>query len=426
MSSLLVEGGRRLSGTLTVEGNKNAALPLLAACVLTTEECVLTNMPRIGDVEVMAALLKDIGADIEGIGTSTIRVRCKEIRHSEPDIALVGKLRGSVLLLGPLLARTGRAVLGMPGGDFPARRTIGTHIDALVALGARVLPSSGHALEAPDGLSAASFYLDEASVTGTETALLAAATVDGVTEIRHAATEPHVVEVCNFLDRMGVGVAGAGTSTIRVQGCTRPRGARHGLNGDYIEAGSWAVVAAVTGGEIEVRGARAEDVEGMAFVLKRMNVRCDFDDGILRIAPSKPIAAGKITTGLWPGFPSDFVSLITVLATQADGRTLVHDWMYELRLFALEQLSGMRADLFLCDPHRIIVTGPSRLRGRKLDSRDLRSGMALIAAALAAEGQSRVSPLETVERGYGKLVERLKSLGAQVQEVEQRMSQRRV
>jgi UDP-N-acetylglucosamine 1-carboxyvinyltransferase len=425
MSSLLVEGGRRLSGTISVEGNKNAALPLLAACVLTSEECVLTNMPRIGDVEVMAALLKDIGADVDGIGTNTIRVQCRSITASEPDIALVGKLRGSVLLLGPLLARTGRAVLGMPGGDFPARRTIGTHIDALIALGARVLPSSGHALEAPEGLSAASFYLDEASVTGTETALLAAATIDGVTEIRHAATEPHVVEVCNFLSRMGVGVTGGGTSTIRVNGCPRPRGAQHRLNGDYIEAGSWAVVAAVTGGEIEVRGARGEDVEGMAFVLKRMKVACEFEDGLLRIAPSTPIAAGKITTGLWPGFPSDFVSLITVLATQADGRTLVHDWMYELRLFALEQLSGMRADLFLCDPHRIIVTGPSRLRGRKLDSRDLRSGMALIAAALAAEGESRVNPLETVERGYGHLIERLKSLGAQVQQVEQRMSQSR-
>src|SRR5258708_2404853 len=203
MSSLLIEGGRRLSGRIDVEGNKNAALPLLAACLLTTEECVLTNMPRIGDVNVMATLLKEVGADVEGVGTTTLRVRCKDITNSEPDRALVGKLRGSVLLLGPLLARTGRAILGMPGGDFPARRSIGTHVDALVALGARVLPSTGHAFDAPDGLSAASFYLDEASVTGTETALLAAATIDGLTEIRHAATEPHVVEVCKFLETMG-------------------------------------------------------------------------------------------------------------------------------------------------------------------------------------------------------------------------------
>ena len=422
MSSLLIEGGRAISGRIEVEGNKNAALPLLAACLLTTDECVLTNMPRIGDVEVMAKLLKEIGAEVHGLGTTTVRVRCPHIKTSEPSSDLVGKLRGSVLLLGPLLARTGRAVLGMPGGDFPARRTIGTHIDALVNLGATVLPSTGHALEAPGGLRAASMYLDEASVTGTETALLAAAMIDGVTEIRHAATEPHVVEVCTFLKAMGVGITGAGSSTIRVEGTKRPRGVTHKLNGDYIEAGSWAVVAAVTGGEIEVRGARAEDVEGIAFVLKRMKVDCTFEDGLMTIQKSRPVAAGKITTGLWPSFPSDFVSLVTVLATQADGRTLIHDWMYELRLFALEQLSGMRADLFLCDPHRIIVTGPSKLKGRKLDSRDLRSGMALIAAGLAAEGQSRISPLETVERGYGHLVDRLKMLGAQVEQVEQRMS----
>ena len=423
MSSLLIDGGRRISGKIEVEGNKNAALPLLAACLLTSEECVLTNMPRIGDVGVMAELLKEVGAEVQGLGTTTIRVRCPKITSSEPDSALVGKLRGSVLLLGPLLGRTGKAILGMPGGDFPARRTIGTHIDALVALGARVLPSSGHALDAPNGLFAASMYLDEASVTGTETAILAAATIEGMTEIRHAATEPHVVELCEFLIAMGVGISGAGSSTIRVEGTKRPRGASHRLHGDYIEAGSWGVVAAITGGEIEVHGARAEDVEGIAFVLKRMKVECTYDDGLLRIDKSKPVAAGKITTGLWPGFPSDFVSLVTVLATQAEGRTLVHDWMYELRLFALEQLSGMKADLFLCDPHRIIVTGPCKLKGRKLDSRDLRSGMALIAAGLAADGQSRLSPLETVERGYGQLVDRLKALGAQVEQVEQRMSQ---
>ena len=421
MSSLLIEGGRPISGKIEVEGNKNAALPLLAACLLTSEECVLTNMPRIGDVQVMAKLLMEVGAEVHGLGTTTIRVRCKEITTSEPSKELVGKLRGSVLLLGPLLARTGRAVLGMPGGDFPARRTIGTHVDALVNLGAMVLPSTGHALEAPDGLHAASMYLDEASVTGTETALLAAGMIDGVTEIRHAATEPHVVEVCEFLRSMGVGITGAGSSTIRMEGTKKPRGTTHKLNGDYIEAGSWAIVAAVTGGEIEVRGARAEDVEGIAFVLKRMKVACEFEDGLMTIQKSKPVAAGRITTGLWPSFPSDFVSLVTVLATQADGRTLIHDWMYELRLFALEQLSGMRADLFLCDPHRIIVTGPCKLKGRKLDSRDLRSGMALIAAGLAAEGQSRLSPLETVERGYGQFVDRLKTLGAQVEQVEQRM-----
>jgi UDP-N-acetylglucosamine 1-carboxyvinyltransferase len=414
MSTLLIHGGARLSGTVDVEGNKNAALPLLAACLLTTEECVLHNVPRIRDVEVMAQLLVDLGAHVTGLGTSTLRVRCPEVVKDEPDGAMVGRLRGSVLLLGPLLARRGRAMLAPPGGDFPARRTIGTHIEALVAMGARVLDGPGHVLECPDGLKPTSIYLYEASVTGTETALLAAAAAPGVSEIRHAACEPHVVELCHFLAKLGVGVTGGGTTTIRVEGGHRPHGAVHSLWGDYIEAGSWAVVAAVTGGDMNIRGARAEDIEVIATVLKRLNVQCAMDGDVFRIERSKLQAAGRITTSLWPGFPSDLVSLVTVLATQAEGRTLVHDWLYELRLFALEQLSGMSADLFLCDPHRIIVTGPRRLRGRPLDSRDLRSGMALIAAALAAEGESRVTPVETVERGYADLVKRLTLLGASV------------
>jgi len=415
MSTLIIEGGRRLEGTVEVEGNKNSALPLLAACLLTTEECVLTNVPRIGDVEVMARLLLDLGAEVDGIGSTTLRIRCPEVKKDDPDGALVGRLRGSVLLLGPLLARRGRARLAPPGGDFPARRTITMHLQALEAMGARALDGPGHQLEAPKGLTAASMYLYEASVTGTETALLAAAAAPGVSEIRHAACEPHVAELCVFLQELGVGITGGGTSTIRIEGGTRLHGATHQLWGDYVEAGSWAVVAAVTGGDIQVRGARAQDMEVVACVLKRMGVDCSTDGGdVFTVNKSKPVAAGRVTTGLWPGFPSDLISLMTVLATQADGQTLIHDWMYELRLFALEQLSGMRADLFLCDPHRIIVTGPRKLRGRSLDSRDIRSGMALIAGALAAEGQSKLAPLETVERGYGRLVERLQALGANV------------
>ena len=282
-------------------------------------------------------------------------------------------------------------------------------------MGAEALADSGHALAAPNGLSGASMYLDEASVTGTETALLAAAAARGLTEIRHAATEPHVVELCRFLRAMGAHVEGDGTSTIRVEGSKKLRGASHTLAGDYIEAGSWGVVAAITGGEIEVSGARTEDLEVIATPLLKMGLRCTFEDDLFKVEPSTLKAAGRITTGLWPGFPSDMVSLVTVLATQSDGRTLVHDWLYELRLFALEQLSAMHADLFLCDPHRIIVNGPTKLRGRHLDSRDLRSGMALIAAALAAEGVSRVTPVETVERGYASLVERLTLLGAVVE-----------
>src|SRR5262245_17820189 len=418
MASLRIAGGRALSGRIAVEGNKNSALPLIAACLLTDQPCELTNVPRIRDVDVLLDILVSLGARVEGRGTGTLRIQCHEVRSDRPDGTLVGRLRGSVLLLGPLLARRGSARLAPPGGDFPTRRTILTHLEALVALGAVPIDDpGGHALSAPDGLTGASFYLDEASVTGTETALLAAVAAKGPSEIRHAATEPHVVELCEFLQAMGAGIEGAGTSRIRVDPPARLTGAKHRLAGDYIEAGSWGVVAAITNGDIEVTGARSIDLEVVAAPLKRMGLNCSHDDDRLVVGPSSLTAVRRITTGLWPGFPSDLVSLITVLATQAEGRTLVHDWLYELRLFALEQMSGMRADLFLCDPHRIIVSGPTQLRGRSLDSRDLRSGMALIAAALAADGESRVAPLETVERGYANLVERLRSLGAQVERV---------
>jgi UDP-N-acetylglucosamine 1-carboxyvinyltransferase len=419
MSTLLIEGGHRLQGRVSVEGNKNAALPLLAACLLTEDECVLTNVPRIGDVDVMARLIQGLGARVDGIGTSTLRIQASRITTTEPDRALVGRLRGSVLVLGPLLARMGRAQLAPPGGDFPARRTISTHLDALTAMGARVGKGPDFLLEAPDGLHAASMYLDEASVTGTETALLAAARAGGTSDIRHAAAEPHVVELCQFLRQMGAEVTGEGSSRIRITGASRLRGASHRLGGDYVEAGSWAVVAAITGGEVAIEGARDEDIEVVAAVLRRMSIDCEMHDGVFMVKPSKATAVRRITTGLWPSFPSDLVSLVTVLATQADGRTLVHDWMYELRLFALEQMSGMGADMFLADAHRIIVTGPTRLRGgRVLDTRDLRSGMSLIAAGLAADGETRVAPLETVERGYSQLVARLVGLGARVTKLE--------
>jgi UDP-N-acetylglucosamine 1-carboxyvinyltransferase len=419
MADLTIEGGRRLSGRLSVDGNKNAALPLLAACVLTPETCELRNVPRIRDVAVMIDLLRSLGAEVEGEGTPTLRVTCRDLRSAEPDPNLVGRLRGSVLLMGSLVGRLGRARLALPGGDFPTRRTIRTHLRALQAMGTEVIEdAAAHVIEAPSGLNAVSMYLLEASVTGTETAMLAAAAADGVTEIRNAAGEPHVVELAEFLSAMGAHVEGIGSSTLRIHGTTRLRGAARTLRGDYIEAASWAVVAAVTGGEVEVHGVHAVDLEPTTAVLAEMGLDFDLEDDRFVVRPSALIGANRITTGLWPGFPSDIVSLVTVLATQAQGPTLVHDWMYELRLFALEQLSAMRADLFLCDPHRIIVTGPTRLRGRRLDSRDIRSGMALIAAALAADGVSTVLEVETVERGYGGLVERLEGLGAKVERTE--------
>jgi UDP-N-acetylglucosamine 1-carboxyvinyltransferase len=285
-------------------------------------------------------------------------------------------------------------------------------------MGAAIVEDAGgNRLEAADGLHGASIYLLEASVTGTETALLAAVQARGRTEIRNAAQEPHVVELCAFLVGMGARIDGIGSSTIRIDPPARLSGASHTLRGDYIEAASWGVVGAVTRGEVENAGVQADDLEPITAVLTEMGVGHDVEDGRFVVRPSALVAARRITTGLWPGFPSDIVSLVTVLATQAEGRTLVHDWMYELRLFALEQLSAMRADLFLCDPHRIIVTGPTRLRGRRLDSRDIRSGMALVAAALAADGESTVLEIETVERGYADLVPRLTALGADVARV---------
>jgi len=418
MSQLVIHGGRSLSGRIAVEGNKNAALPILAACLLTTETCEIRNVPAIRDVAVMIDLLRSLGATVER-SESTVRVTCRDVLTSEPAPSLVGRLRGSVLLLGALLGRTGRAAIAPPGGDFPARRTIATHLRALLAMGARIVDvSSGHQLEAPEGLHGASMYLLEASVTGTETALLAAAQAKGPTEIRNAACEPHVAELCVFLQSMGARVTGIGMSTLRVEPPARLSGAVHTLRGDYIEAASWAVVGAVTGGEVEVTGVHAEDLEPIAAVLAEMHLNFTLEDNRFSVGRSSLLGARRITTGLWPGFPSDIVSLVTVLATQAHGQTLVHDWMYELRLFALEQLSAMRADLFLCDPHRIIVSGPTKLRGRTLDSRDIRSGMALIAAALVADGKSTVLEIETVERGYGQLVPRLNALGADVERID--------
>ena len=419
MSDLVIRGGRRLSGRIAVEGNKNAALPLLAACLLTSETCELRNVPRIRDVAVMIQLLRSLGAEVEGEGTPTLRITARQVSSSEPDPKLVGRLRGSVLLLGSLVGRMGSATLVSPGGDFPARRTITTHLRALGEMGAKVTHNgAAHHVDAPNGLKAASMYLLEASVTGTETALLAASLANGVTEIRNAACEPHVAELATFLQAMGAGVDGIGSSTIRIEGRASLKGAVHTLGGDYIEAASWAVVGAITHGNIEVTGVRAVDLEPITSVLAEMDLDFDLEENRLVVRPSRLKGAKRITTGLWPGFPSDIVSLVTVLATQAHGPTLVHDWLYELRLFALEQLSAMHADLFLCDPHRIIVTGPRKLRGRTLDSRDIRSGMALVAAALAADGVSRVLEIETVERGYEDLVARLKSLGADVERTE--------
>ena len=330
MSTLIVEGGHRLGGSVTIEGNKNAALPLLAACLLTDEPCMLSNVPRIGDVRVMAELLGGLGAEVEGIGTTTMRIRCAGIRTGEPDPRLVGRLRGSVLLVGPLLARLGRATLAPPGGDFPGRRTLAAHLQALRAMGVRVEAGERHAFAAPDGLTPASFYLEEASVTGTETAILAAAAAPGRSEIRHAACEPHVVELCAFLRGMGVEIEGAGTPTIRITGGARLRGTAHRLRGDYIEAGSWAVVAAITGGEVEVRGVAGSDIEPLTTVLGRMRVDCEVAGERFVVRPSQPRACARSPPPRGP-IPQRHGESGHRPGDAGGRRTLIHDWMYELR-----------------------------------------------------------------------------------------------
>ena len=308
MTTLVVEGGHRLIGSLGVEGNKNAALPLLAACLLTNEPCELSNVPRIKDVGVMVGLLRRLGAEITGDTgdtSHTLKITCDVVTTDEPDARLVGRLRGSVLLVGPLLARLGRVRLAPPGGDFPARRTIEAHLQALRAMGVVDEADDAHHLVAPEGLKPASIYLEEASVTGTETALLAAAAANGRSELRHAACEPHVVELCEFLQTMGVEITGAGTPTIQVSGGMRLRGASRRLRGDYIEAGSWAVAAAVTGGELEVRGVEAADLEPILSVLTRMCLDCSADGDRLSVRASSAKGIRQITTAPWPGFPSD-------------------------------------------------------------------------------------------------------------------------
>ena len=415
MSVLRVQGGRRLEGVVTVEGNKNAALPLIVASLLTTEPVTLHNVPRIRDVDVLLELLQGLGSTVEGSGTSTLVLRSAERPGSTPDAQLVGRVRASLLLMGPLLARCGAGAPGAAGRRLPVTA------DAVHACpgadGAR-RPASRRRCACLRGArwTARRLVLSRRGLGHCDRTRIARGGDRGWRDRDpprgHRAARGRAVHAARRDGR-----AASRAPDRRGCVCRASRalgGASHTLRGDYIEAGTWAVIAAVTRGAIEVRGAEPEDLEPIVSVLQRMQVPCDLDGGAVRMRAGRCVAIGRLVTGLWPGFPSDMVSLFTVLATQAQGRTLIHDWMYELRLFALEQLSGMHADIFLCDSHRMVVTGPTPLRGRHLDTRDLRSGMALIAAALAAEGESVVGPLETVERGYAQVVERLTGLGAVV------------
>ena len=416
LARYIVDGGSPLHGTVEAAASKNAILPIMAATLLTDDECVLTNVPQITDVIVMGNLLRRLGADVEGLGGKTLRICCRDARETGLAADLVGRMRASVVLIAPLLARLGRVETAHPGGCVIGRRDIGTHLEALEALGATVREVNGCYITEARELHGASIFLDEASVTATENTVMAAALATGRTTIKHAACEPHVADLCNFLVKMGARIDGIGSNVIHVDGVDRLHGAEHNIISDHIDVGTFAVAAAVTGGEVSIRNVIPDTMEMTNLLLARMGVEVDWpEETTMRVRPGRLVGAKKIDTDPWPGFPTDLASVMIVLATQAHGTTLVHDWMYEGRMFFTNQLIGMGAGIVLCDPHRCVVTGPTPLQGRTAHSPDLRAGAALTLAALAAEGRSEIYDVEFVERGYENFVDRLSALGARIE-----------
>jgi UDP-N-acetylglucosamine 1-carboxyvinyltransferase len=407
-----------LRGAVDAAANKNAVLPIMAATLLTDDECVLTNVPQIRDVTVMGKLLLGLGARVEGLGTRTLRICCAGLRDTVLDAALVGRMRASVVLLGPLLARRGHVATSEPGGCSIGRRDVSTHLDALMALGAEVeYLRDGYEVSARR-LSGATIFLDEASVTATENTVMAACLTRGTTVIKHAACEPHVEDFCRFLIKMGARIEGVGSNMLAIQGVDCLHGATHEIISDHLDVGTFAVAAAITGGQVTIRQAVPEHLEMIALCLRRMGVELEIGDTSVTVYARKLRAMRKIATDPWPGFPTDLASIFIVLATQAQGTTLIHDWMYEGRMFFVDKLVSMGANIILCDPHRCVVTGPTRLIGRVSHSPDLRAGAALVLAALAADGTSEIHDVEWVERGYENLVDRLSALGANIQKVD--------
>jgi UDP-N-acetylglucosamine 1-carboxyvinyltransferase len=414
MAKFEIEGGVPLKGKIRVAGNKNAVLPCMAACVLTDETCVLENVPQILDVVVLGKIMQKLGAKIEGLGTSILTLNCKDIHSFELDPDLVSQLRASILLCGTLLWRSGKVSFRHPGGDVIGRRSIETHISALTSLGAKFRRKVDDYFGEVKRLRGKQVFLDEASVTATENVILAAVLAPGKTIIKNAASEPHVLDLCRFLSKMGAKITGAGSNLLEINGVTRLKGTKHTISPDNIEAGTFAIGAGITGGEIEIVDIEREDLDPILHVLSKMGLKSKFRNRSLFIFPSNLRAVLKVTTGIWPAFPTDLMSCLIVLATQAKGVTLLHDWMYESRMFFVDKLISMGAHVTIADPHRVLVYGPTKLRGQILDTPDLRAGMALILAALAASGKSVIDKIELVERGYEKIEERFSKLGAKI------------
>ena len=427
MSSFLIEGGQPLRGEIIPSGNKNAALPLLAACLLTDEPVVLHNLPDIGDVRTMRRLLESLGVGIETLDVHTWRIQASQVREADLDPDLCRGMRASILLAGPMVKRTKKIELPPPGGDVIGRRRVDTHLLALGAMGVDFAYSEGEfRLHAPRGLHGADILLDEASVTATENAVMAAVTAQGKSVIRNAASEPHVQELCHFLNRLGGRIENIGSNTLHIEGVPRLHGGEFTIGPDYLEVVSFIGAAVVTRGEIWIRQAAPQHLDMIRLVLGRLGVTWQVagEDILvpsgqkLEVVPDLRGAIPQINVMPWPAFPTDLMSLAIVLASQSTGTVLFHDWMFEGRMFFIDKLAAMGARIVLCDPHRCIVAGPSRLMGEQMESPDIRAGLALVLAALAAEGTSQIRNIGQIERGYERIDEKLRLLGARIQRLE--------
>src|SRR5215208_3248746 len=425
MEKFVIQGGAPLSGEITVAGNKNAALPILAACLLTDEELVFSNVPRIRDVETQIALLEGLGVEAVWTGDNELRLQADSVTDSAVDESLAARIRASFLLAGPLLARFGEARMPPPGGDTIGRRRLDPHLDAFRDMGADVAGDREIELTAGDGLKACRIFMDEPSVMATENALLAAALTPGPTTIGNAACEPHVQDLARLLVKMGAGLDGIGSNVMTVLGRDRIGGAEHSICPDHIEAVSFMALAAATRGELRIREIEPEDLLAIRRYLARLGLETVIEDRDILVPPEQQLrvqddigdAIPKIDDGPWPAFPADLTSIALALATQAQGTILIFEKMFENRLFFVDKLVAMGARITLCDPHRAIVSGPSRLHGERLESPDIRAGMAMLIAALCAEGTSEIGNIAQIDRGYERIDLRLRELGAQIERV---------
>ena len=422
--SFLIEGGQPLHGRVTAAGNKNGVLPILAACVMTAEPVVLHNVPRIRDVDTMLALIDDLGADVEWIGPNDVRVHAADIRKTELDPELCSRMRASFLLAGPLLVRAGAAIVAPPGGDVIGRRRLDPHIHGFTKLGVEVEAGDAYEMRA-QSVRGASVFLDEASVMATENIVMAAALAQGETTIGNAACEPHVQDLCRFLGSLGADIQGIESNVLRVRGVESLRGGEWTIGPDHVEVASFIGLAAVTGGDVTIDGVKSDDLISILPTFARLGVRVESGDGTVRVPPGQELYIEddiggyipKIEDGPWPAFPSDCTSIALTVATQARGTVLLFEKMFENRLFFTDKLVSMGARIILCDPHRAVVTGPTRLRGQRMESPDIRAGMSMLLASLCAEGESTIGAVYQIDKGYERIDERLRALGARIERV---------